>query len=125
MKKRLVIIGLLFLVFLFAPAGVAARVWRGNAAWYGRHHQGRRMANGERFDPRRYTAASKTIPLGRKVKVTYLRTMRSVTVTITDRGPYGGRRIIDLSEAAAAAIGLKRYGVGRVEIRELPDRHRH
>lgn len=121
MRKKLITVWLL--VALLIPVAVSARVWRGNAAWYGRQHQGKRMANGQRFDPHRFTAASKTIPLGRRVKVTYLRTMRSVTVTVTDRGPYGGRRIIDLSEAAAAAIGLKRYGVGRVEIRELPDRH--
>ena len=78
----------------------------GLASWYGEEHRGKLMANGKRFNPDRFTAASWFYPLGTKVRVTLAspsEPKRSVVVTITDRGP--GRefvrdgRIIDLSHA--------------------------
>ena len=88
----------------------------GKASWYGKWHAGKKMASGEPFDPNRYTAAHRRLPLGTQVRVTNLATDRSVIVTITDRGPYVGRRIIDLSAAAATRLGMKRAGIAEVRI---------
>jgi rare lipoprotein A len=77
----------------------------GYASWYGKHEQGRRMANGQRFDRHRFTAASRTLPLGTNIRVTNLKTGRSAVVTITDRGPWVKTRILDLAEAPAKYIG--------------------
>lgn len=84
----------------------------GLASWYGAAHRGRHMADGHLFDERQATAASRTLPLGAVVRVCLLREpMRCTTVRVTDRGPYVGRRIIDLSEAAMRAIGGFEAGV--------------
>lgn len=89
----------------------------GNASWYGKQHQGKRMANGERFDRRKFTAASRFLPLGTRCVVRFPLTGRAVLVVITDRGPYRHPdRIIDLSEAAADVLGLKPCGIGAVEL---------
>lgn len=88
----------------------------GVASYYGDELAGNRTASGERFDPDALTAAHRTLPFGSKVRVTYPRTGDSVVVTINDRGPFHGNRVIDLSEAAAEQIGLVRAGAGRVEL---------
>jgi rare lipoprotein A len=89
----------------------------GWASWYGKPHQGRKTASGERFSRQQLTAAHRSLPLGTKVKVTNLRTKQQVVVKINDRGPYvGGTRIIDLSEAAAKRVGIREHGTERVEV---------
>ena len=87
---------------------------RGQASFYGRGLQGRRTASGERFDRKAMTAAHPTLPFGTRVHVENLLAGRSVVVRINDRGPFTRGRIIDLSEAAGGAIGLR--GVGPVQI---------
>lgn len=86
------------------------------ASWYGSAHEGRRMANGRRFDRWAATAAHRTLPLGTRLRVTNPRTGRSARVTVTDRGPFVPPRDIDLSQGAARAIGLEAAGVGPVII---------
>jgi peptidoglycan lytic transglycosylase len=88
----------------------------GIASWYGDAWQGRITASGQRFDDQQLTAAHRTLPLNSRVKVTNLRTGRSVEVTITDRGPYARGRVIDLSEAAAKKLGMVKKGVAPVKI---------
>jgi rare lipoprotein A len=88
----------------------------GMASYYGSELAGNRTASGERFDPDALTAAHRTLPFGSKVRVTYEATGESVIVTINDRGPFHGNRVIDLSEAAAEQIGLARAGHGRVDL---------
>jgi rare lipoprotein A len=78
------------------------------------HFQGRRTANGERFDQRSHTAAHKTLPFGTYLKVTNRRNKRSVTVRINDRGPHVKGRVLDLSEVAARAIGFHYAGLTQV-----------
>lgn len=73
-------------------------------------------ASGERFNPHKLTAASKTLPLGSHARVTNLRNGRSVVVKINDRGPYVAGRIIDLSTAAANAIILDGLALVRVTV---------
>jgi rare lipoprotein A len=90
----------------------------GWASWYGKHHEGRKTASGERFSMRQLTAAHRSLPLGTKVKVTNLRTGQHVVVRINERGPYEGgkRRIIDLSEAAAKRVGVLDRGIEWVQV---------
>jgi rare lipoprotein A len=90
----------------------------GEASWYG-SEGGPLTATGERYNPQGMTAAHRTIAFGSKVRVTNLRSGRSAIVIINDRGPYAGGRIIDLSAAAAEAVGIKSSGVGKVRIEVL------
>jgi|SRR5579862_6161432 len=107
-----------------APAGDSAAVPQsearhpqfGLASWYGRDWQGRRTASGVRFDARKLTAAHRTLPLNTKVRVTNLANGKSVEVTINDRGPYVGHRVIDVSAAAAKRLGMTKKGVVPVQI---------
>lgn len=90
----------------------------GYATWYGRALAGRRTASGERYDPTQMTAAHRKLPFGTWVEVERLDTGDVVRVRITDRGPFGhDNRIIDLSSAAAARLGMLRQGVARVRLR--------
>ena len=92
----------------------------GQASWYGREFDRRLTASGDRFDPKLLTGAHKTLPLGSKVRVTNLHNGRSVLITINDRGPYVGRREIDVSYGAARVLGMLERGIARVRI-ELVD----
>ncbi len=92
---------------------------RGLASWYGDAFQGGPTANGEVFDKRRLSAAHKTLPLPSIVRVDNLENGRSITVRVNDRGPFVDDRIIDLSEAAARALGFENKGLARVRVRYL------
>jgi rare lipoprotein A len=98
-----------------------APVLQGLASWYGGSDgfDGLPTASGEIFNAADLTAAHRTLHFGTRVRVTYLRTGKSVVVRINDRGPFTGGRIIDLSRAAAEAIGLLADGVGLVELEIL------
>jgi peptidoglycan lytic transglycosylase len=103
-------------------ANAAVRV--GLASWYGEEHRGKLMANGKRFDPDKFTAASWYYPLGTKVRVTLAsgaRRPRSVLVTITDRGPalelLRDGRIIDLSHAPFKKLAHPKVGLVAVAVR--------
>jgi rare lipoprotein A len=93
----------------------------GIASWYGPRFQGRRTSSGEKFNQHEMTAAHKSLPFGSRVRVTNVESGQSVEVRITDRGPRSPKRIIDVSSAAANAIGLKRPGLGVVQVDLLPD----
>ncbi len=88
----------------------------GLASWYGGKFHGQRTSSGEVFDTNLLTAAHRTFPFGTLVKVTNLLNEKSVIVRINDRGPFVPDRIIDLSKAAADAIGLTPMGVARVRL---------
>ena len=89
----------------------------GIASWYGPRFHGRLTANGERFNTNELTAAHKTLPFGTRVRVKSLVNGKEIVVRINDRGPFIKGRIIDLSKAAAQAIGL--IGIKQVEIERL------
>jgi len=95
------------------------RLGSGTASYYGRAFHGRRTASGERFDMNAMTAAHRTLPFGSKVRVTNVDTGASVIVTINDRGPFTHGRLIDVSHAAAAELGLIARGRGQVELELL------
>ncbi|CCE25277.1 septal ring lytic transglycosylase RlpA family protein [Methylotuvimicrobium alcaliphilum] len=91
----------------------------GRASWYGPKFHGKKTASGRKFDMYAMTAAHKTLPLLSYVKVTNPKSHKSVVVQITDRGPYHGKRELDLSYAAAKEVGIQKQGVGFVEIQPL------
>ena len=113
-----ILIGTIFAV----PEGVAQQSPEvvdeitGRASWYGPRFHGKLTASGETFDMTELTAAHRTLPFGTRVRVTNESNGRAVVVRINDRGPFGGKRIIDLSRKAAEVIGLKAKGVGRVKL---------
>jgi hypothetical protein len=78
--------------------------------------QDQMTSSGERFDKTAMTAAHKTLPMHTRVRVTRLDTGRSVIVRINDRGPFKPGRIIDLSDAAAEALGMRMMGLAQVKI---------
>ena len=86
----------------------------GMASLYGAREQGKRMANGRRFDRNKYTCASKVYPLGTILRVTH--NSSTVYVRVTDRGPWVRGRVLDLSERSASILGIKATGIGYVEI---------
>jgi len=88
---------------------------KGLASWYGRREQGKRQANGARFNRHLYTCASLHYKLGTLLLVKFPKKGTMITVKVTDRGPWIKGRILDLSEHAAEVLGLKPYGVGYVE----------
>ncbi|MFV3129471.1 septal ring lytic transglycosylase RlpA family protein [Niveispirillum sp. KHB5.9] len=92
------------------------------ASWYGPGHHGRPTANGERFDRNAFTAAHPCLPFGSILDVADPRTGRSVRVRINDRGPFKPGRSLDLSEAAAAHVGLSLRGVGKVRVTPVAPR---
>jgi rare lipoprotein A len=92
----------------------------GIASWYGAAFAGRPTASGEIFDPRKLTAAHRTLPLGSMVQVTNMKNGRSVVVRINDRGPFKPGRILDCSEGAARALGFRGRGMTDVAI-DWPD----
>jgi rare lipoprotein A len=98
-------------------AVAAGDAMTGKAAWYGKKFNGRKTASGQRFNSAALTAASKTLPFGTLVRVTNVKNKKSVTVRINDRGPSQPDRIIDVSRAAAAKLGMLKSGTADVELK--------
>jgi rare lipoprotein A len=119
--------GFLAAAAVFLAAGCRARtnyfpegdVQTGLASWYGAEFQGRPTSSKEIYDMNDLTAAHNTLPLGSHVMVTNLNTGKSVVVRINDRGPFIKNRVIDLSYAAASAIGMIGPGTAPVRIEVL------
>jgi len=93
----------------------------GKASWYGRIFQSHKTASGEPYDMFQFTAAHRTLPLGSWVKVTDLKTERSVVVRINDRGPVARNRIIDLSYGAAKMLSMKGVDQVRLDVLQTPE----
>ena len=114
------------LLFILLASGCAS--WQpgrsisqevGMASWYGKDFHGRPTASGEIYNMYGYSAAHKTIPLGSTVRVTHLGNGRSIVVPINDRGPFVGKRIIDLSYGAARHLGMVKEGIAKVRVEVL------
>ena len=91
----------------------------GTASWYGTKFHGKKTANGERYDMHAMSAAHKTLPMPTMVRVTNLNNGRSVVVRVNDRGPFVKNRVIDLSYAAARALGYDNEGTAPVRVEAL------
>ena len=92
---------------------------QGKASYYGKAHHGKKTASGKRFNMHAMTAAHRSLPFGTQLKVTSKDTGKSVIVTINDRGPYAGGRILDLSQEAARQLGVIKQGVGVVTLEKM------
>jgi rare lipoprotein A len=112
--KVLIIAGALVASVAFAQREASAEPVL--SSWYGPGFEGNLTASGEVFDPYDYTAASPYLPFGTELLVCY---WGCVTVRVNDRGPYVGGRELDLSQAAADAIGLTAVGVDVVDVTVL------
>jgi rare lipoprotein A (peptidoglycan hydrolase) len=99
-----------------SPAPSAGSLARGTASWYGPKFNGRRTASGERYDMHKLTAAHPSLPFGTLVQVTNLDNGKQVVVRINDRGPFGRRRVIDLSYAAARELDMVGPGTAHVDL---------
>ncbi|MBX3257552.1 MAG: septal ring lytic transglycosylase RlpA family protein [Chitinophagaceae bacterium] len=97
-------------------AGKEKKVHYGIASYYGAKFHGRPMANGERFDERKLTAAHNKLPLGTWVRVRNLHNKKSVIVQITDRMHPKNKRLIDLSKEAARQLGFLKKGLTKVSV---------
>ena len=97
----------------------------GTASWYGPGFHGNPTSSGEIYDQNDLTAAHQTLPLGTRVAVTNLQNGRSVEVRINDRGPFVDGRILDLSQAAARALGMIGPGTAPVRIEVLGASNAH
>jgi rare lipoprotein A len=88
------------------------------ASWYS---IGTRTASGERYNPDGLSAAHRTLPFGTRLLVSHKRTGKSVVVSVNDRGPFGGGRIIDLSRGAARRLGMMGTGVAPVTVQAVTE----
>ncbi|MBU1305390.1 MAG: septal ring lytic transglycosylase RlpA family protein [Alphaproteobacteria bacterium] len=115
-RKAVVVAAVAATVLSFSSAAYAQC---GGASWYGPGFNGKKAASGETFNENAMTAAHRSLPFGTKVRVTDQRTGREIEVTINDRGPFVGKRIIDLSKAAANELGFRNRGTTSVCISQL------
>jgi rare lipoprotein A len=98
-----------------APAFSAEKRFSGNVSWYGPKFHGKRTACGELFDMNKLTCAHRSLPFHTKVLVQNPRTGQTVIVEVTDRGPFVGNRVMDLSREAARQLGTLLGGVAYVD----------
>ncbi|MFT0849553.1 septal ring lytic transglycosylase RlpA family protein [Achromobacter sp. F4_2707] len=104
----------------FVPVSATTQLrQRGVASWYGRKFHGQKTANGETYDMYAMTAAHPTLPLPSYARVTHVQSGRSIIVRVNDRGPFLRGRIIDLSYAAAAKLGIIGQGSDVVEVEAI------
>ena len=113
MRAKMITVGLLGAAVML-PVDQAKADQLGHASWYSL--PANITANGERMNPNELTAAHRSLPFGTRVLVENLSNGRSVVVRINDRGPFIGGRIIDLSKAAAASIGMINAGTAKVRV---------
>jgi rare lipoprotein A len=131
MKKLMVVIIIVIVLGIFLSSCRISvfnffNKWRkegreeiGIASWYGPGFQGKKTANGERYDMRKMTAAHKTLPFDTLVRVTNLENGHQAKVRINDRGPFVRGRIIDLSRKAARTLYMYKKGTARVKVEVL------
>jgi len=92
-------------------------IQKGKASFYASKFNGRKTACGERVDANAFEGAHRTLPFNTMVEITNLANNRSVIVRINDRGPFSKGRILDVTHAAAKALGMIQRGVANVKIR--------
>jgi len=117
MKIRYFIIAILTLLS-FSPC-LAQKHQHGKASFYSKRATGARSASGQKIHHDSLVCAHRYYPFGTKLKVTNMSNGKSVVVKVIDRGPFGRGRIIDISWAAAKAIGMIAQGVASVKVERL------
>ena len=116
---NLILLILVLVMNVTVNAATVMAVQEGEASYYADSLHGNKTASGAPYDKNAMTAAHRSLPFDTRVKVTYLKTGKSVEVVINDRGPHAKGRIIDLSGAAAQAVGLVEDGHGKVKLEVL------
>ncbi|MDB5473124.1 MAG: septal ring lytic transglycosylase RlpA family protein [Devosia sp.] len=117
MLRKALSVAALAAALLSLPTAAYAQC--GGASWYGPGFNGKRAASGEIFNENAMTAAHRSLPFGTQLLVTDQSSGRQIKVTINDRGPFHGKRIIDLSKAAANELGFRNRGTTSVCISQL------
>lgn len=102
-----------------AHASKATPTLNGIAAVYSDRLNGHKTSSGQKFSQKELTAAHRSLPLGTTVLVTNVANKKKVAVRINDRGPHGAGRVIDLTSAAAAQLGMKKRGSALVKLEIL------
>jgi rare lipoprotein A len=122
MRRTLFAICCLCTAFLTGTAHVAYNQEQfGKVGYYADSFQGKKTANGERYDKDALTCAHKSLPFGTKLRVTRLDNKKSVVVRVNDRGPFTEGYVVDLSRAAARQVDLIKAGVARCKIEVIED----
>lgn len=117
--RHLIAIAAVAACALPAPAAWAADPESGLAAVYSDKLNGRKTANGEKYNRNKLTAAHKTLPFGSNVRVTNVANKKSVVLRINDRGPTQAGRVLDISPAAAKALGISPRGMAKVDVEPM------
>lgn len=117
MNFRLINLLFITLLFSFTPLHAQQKQQRGKASYYSKRATGARTSSGERLHHDSLTCAHRTYPFGTLLEITNPTNGKSVIVRVTDRGPFGRGRIVDLSWAAAKKLDILARGVAMVTIR--------
>ena len=121
-NARLKILSLLLLLSIPVALEIEAqKILRGKASYYSDRLHGNLMSNGQRYHRDSLTCAHRKFPFGTKIRVKNVSNGKEVIVTVTDRGPYSKRYILDLSRAAASQLGILRAGFCQCEITPLDE----
>ena len=103
----------------FSDAKASTKIQYGTASYYGSKHHGKKTASGRVFNKHEMTTAHRSIPFGKKVKITNTSNGKSAIFTVTDRGPFVKGRIADVSQAGALALGFFSKGVTQIKLEIL------
>jgi rare lipoprotein A len=106
-------------------SAVAVKAQFGVASWYGQDFQGLPTASGQPFNMEAMTCAHRKLPLGTRIRVTNLLNGRKLMLEVTDRGPFVGSRVLDVSMGAAKRLGFMRQGLTPVRIQVVSYPHPH
>jgi len=120
-KRKFILLGILSLIICFSFAG-NKNVQYGYASYYADKFEGNYTKSGEIFNQKLYTAAHATLPFNTLVKVTHMRTKKSIVVKINDRCPKYPNRIIDLTKSAAKKLGIIWSGIGYIKLEVINPR---
>ncbi len=118
-NRRYTLISLLLVVSIHLYAQQSPTIghtFTGRVSYYGYKLNGRKTANGERLDSRKYTAAHRTLPFGTMLEIHNPKNGKYCIVRVNDRGPYSGKRVLDISVAAARKVGIMSAGVSTLII---------
>ena len=116
MKLKTILLAVIAIIISFTSANAQNFAKTGKASYYGKALHGRKTSSGERFDMYAMTCAHRTLPFGTMLKVRDTKTGKEVIVRVTDRGPFGPGRVVDLSWQAAKDLGILSRGVANVEL---------
>ncbi len=112
-------LGIIIIFLLLTGYSNSENVFEGNCSYYSYSLDGKKTASGEIYNKHKLTCAHRTLPFNTKLRITYVKTGKRVTVKVNDRGPYTKGRVLDISSAAAKKIGLLQDGTGKVKCEVL------